>query len=372
MTSVLVYVESWGYGGVESYLMGLFRELASRGFSFTLFCTWDSCDERDAELAELGVDRRVLFKGHRPSQVRRLTEGPRVFRALLAERRWDAVHVNALNGGSYLYAREAARCGVPVIVVHSHNSDVGGSESVKRAAHRVMRSLWSGSETVRLACSDRAGRHLFGDEAFEVVHNGIDTKRFTFNEAARSATRELLGVPKDALLIGNPSRLHPQKNPLFQLEVFAEVLKLEPAARYLMRSDGELAEAVYAHADELDVTNEVIWFPALPDVASFYSAMDVMLFPSLYEGLSLVSVEAQAAGLPVLASTSISVESALTDLIRFEGLNRPALAWAEELLTMAAEPIDRGVYSDKVRAAGYDTADSAVALGEILRGEEAK
>lgn len=360
MSRVLVYSEAWGFGGIESFLMGLFRQLVPRGVNFTLFTVWDWNYTYDDELASLGVERHVVFTGHRPGQIERLRAGIAAFGRLIEENHYDAVHVNTMNGMGFSYARVAREHGVPIRIVHSHNSDVGeGAKAAKRLVHHTARLALGGAATARLACSETAGHHLFGKKPFQVVHNGFDTSRFAFDESDRESCRRELGVAEDALLFGNPSRLSPAKNPIFQLEVFSEVLKREPNARYLMQGKGELEQETKVRADELGLGESIIWFDPRPDPEALYSAMDAMLFPSLFEGLSLVSVEAQTSGLHVLASENVPRETAVTDLTSFESLSLPAASWADELIVLARKQGDRASYAARVRAAGYDVADTS-------------
>lgn len=366
--NVLVYAEAWGFGGIESYLMGVFRALAGKGFRFTLFTTWDWSDSRDKELEELGVERVVRFKGYRPGQIRRLREGLRSFAGLLRETRFDAVHINTMNGVGFAYAREAKRQRVPVRIVHSHNSDVGeGQKALKRGLHSILRNTLLGAETTRLACSPAAGKHMFGDVGFEVVRNGVDTERFSFSKSRRSKERNKIGISDDTILAGNPSRLAPAKNPLFQLDVFSELLKIEPSSLYVMQDGGEMDADVKEYAKKLGVEDSVLWFEPRSDIASLYSALDVMLFPSLFEGLSLASIEAQCAGLPVLASSNVSKDAAITECITFESLSAPAAAWAQKMLSAARKSDSRSGYDALVREAGFDCYQSAANLAETYR-----
>lgn len=371
MTSVLVYAEAWGFGGIETFLLGLFRTLVPRGYRFTLLTTWDWNDTYDSELASLGVERYVVFKGHRPGQVRRLKEGTAIFERLLKERDFDVVHVNTMNGMGFVYACIARRCGIPVRIVHSHNSDVGeGVKAIKRLTHLIARTTLSGAETARLACSEEAGRHLFGDRTFRIVHNGFDVNNFAFSPEARAACRAELSVPADVPLLGNPSRLAPAKNPLFQIEVFSEFLKLDSSAYYLMQGTGELEHEAKALADELGIAGRIVWFEPRPNVAPLYSAMDLMLFPSLFEGLSLVSIEAQASGLPVLVSNDISPETAVTNLVRRKPISDGAREWAMEIAALLATPFPRCSYASIVRESGYDRVESSTQLTLIYSGSD--
>lgn len=370
MKRILVYSEAWGFGGIEAFLMGVFRQLSQKGFLFTLFTVWDWNTSYDTELDSLGIERIVLFKGYRPGQIKRLREGIAAFSRLLEKTRFDVVHVNTMNGMGLSYVRVAKACDVPIRIAHSHNSDVGeGAKSIKRIVHRGARFAFAGEATVRLSCSTEAGRHLFGKKPFIVVHNGFDTSRFSFDTNKRETCRREFGIPEGTLLFGNPSRLAPAKNPLFQLKVFSEVLKCDSSARYLMQGAGELEQEVKELACELGVTNSIVWFDPRPDPECLYSAMDAMLFPSYFEGLSLASIEAQASGLPVLLSSDVSRDTAVTNLVKFESLDAPASTWAKELIGLARKHRKRFGYAAQVRAAGYDASDTAKIVAKVYGGE---
>ena len=368
---VLVYAEAWGFGGIESYLMGLFRSLSGSKCQFKLFTTWDWSNERDSELDQLGVNRVVLFDGYKPGQVTRLREGLHAFDKILRSSDWDVVHINTMNGTGFIYSLLAEKRGVPVRIIHSHNSDVGESaKQIKRVVHFLMRAFFSGHETVRLACAEKAGTYMFGRRDFKVVRNGIDTNHFSFDGKLREQTRIKLGVPPDALLFGNPSRLAPAKNPLFQLEVFSEILKRDSSAFYLMQNEGELESDVRAKAKELGLSKRLVMFDPAPDVVGLYCALDAMIFPSIFEGLSLATVEAQCTGLSVLASDGISEETRITDTIHFLPLRLSAAGWAEQAICVARSAYCRDGYAVQIRDAGYDICQCAEEVLGVYRHNE--
>lgn len=368
---VLIYVESWGTGGIESYLMGLLRGLSGTGFDFLLFTVHDRPSVFDSELASLGVERRCVFPNSKPGQVTRLARGLREFDGLIRQVKPDVTHVNTMNGMGFAYAWVARLRGVPVRIVHSHNTDVGKRHRrLKRLVGKVGRALFCGSATTCLACSEEAGRYLFGDRDFRVVRNGIDTRRFAFSRERRRAVRKTLGIPDDALLLGNPSRLAPAKSPLFQLEIFAEVLKREPTAMYLLLSGGEMAEEVDAKIEDLRVGDSVVQVVPRPDPEAWYCALDALIFPSLYEGAPIIPIEAQCCGLPVLASDSIPLDAGITDLYEPLSLELDADVWAERALGLARADRDRMAYCDEVRRANYDVIQTAKIVGELYAGLE--
>ena len=133
---VLCYSEAWGQGGIETFLMGLFNTLQGKGFVFSLFSTWDWNEKMDAELKKLGIDRYTVFSGYKPGQVKRLCESSATFRELIGTLGPDVVYVNTMNGMGFLYSSVAKHMGIPVRVVHSHNSAFGsGQVAAKMIMH---------------------------------------------------------------------------------------------------------------------------------------------------------------------------------------------------------------------------------------------
>lgn len=292
---VLCYSEAWGQGGVETFLMSIFRRWQGKGFYFTLFSCWDWNLALDAELDALGIDRFTVFPDSKPGQVKRLCEGSAAFGALINEIRPDAVYVNTMNGMGFLYSEVAQKHGVPVRVVHSHNSAFGSGQAVVKAVmHSFGRAAFGGSATVRLACSADAGHYLFGARPFEVVNNGIDTSRFAFDPAARTEIRSRFGIPQDTVLFGSVGRIAEAKNPLFQIRTFAEVLRAVPGAYYLMVGDGDMKDQVKALIRELGINDRVIMPGYLPDPAPFTQPSIASLCPPYSKVLPLCALRLNA------------------------------------------------------------------------------
>ena len=369
---VICYSEAWGQGGIETFLMALFRRYQGKGFVFTVFSCWDWNLAMDEELAALGVERYTVFPDHKPGQVKRLKEGSAAFGELIDRLGPDAVYVNTMNGMGFLYT-DVAKCkGVPVRVAHSHNSAFGsGQAAAKAVMHNFGRAVLGGSATERLACSAEAGRYLFGSRPFTVVNNGIDTNRFAFNLEARAELRERFGIPQDVLLFGSVGRLAEAKNPLFQIRAFAEILKLETGAYYLMVGDGDMRQQVEALVRELGLEDRVIMPGYLPDPAPVYSALDCFLMPSLFEGLAIVRIEAQCARCAIVCSEALPPEAHVTDAEVLMPLSAGERAWAEKAVEMARMEGDRAAYAALVREAGFDADDTTRQVADILGGVHA-
>ena len=310
-------------GGVEQVVMNYYRHIDRERVQFDFLVDADSTLVPAGEIEALGG--RVFTVP--PYQ--RLTSYERELEHLFRQERWPIVHshVNAL---SVFPLRAAKRTGVPVRIAHSH-STAGRGETAKNAMKSVLRRFSNAYPTHRMACSRYAGEWLFGKGVdFEVVYNAIDLARFSFDAEARAVARADLGLVGDQLAIGHVGRFMPQKNHRFLIEAFAELARLRPDAVLLLVGSGEAEALAEGWAAERGVADKVRFLGQRADVGRLYQAFDAFCLPSLYEGLGLVGVEAQAAGLPCFLSDRITREADVTGTVRFLPID-DAHAWAEAL-----------------------------------------
>lgn len=275
---------------------------------------------------------------------------------------YDIVHVHGNSANMAVELLAAALGGVRVRIAHAHNT-----ATMHPVMHRLLWPLFSRLCTVCLACGEAAGRWLYRDQAFTVLKNGIETQAYSFSEKSRQAVRRELGVRADEILLGHIGCFNGQKNHAFLIDVFSEVRKANPAFRLLLIGDGELMPAVRqkVHASGLEAS---VMLPGKTRrVAQYLQAMDLLLLPSLYEGLPLVLVEAQAAGLPCLVSDAVDREADLTDTCAFLPIDA-AGPWAEAVAGKEYVACDRQAASEgnlaRLREKGYDIGENA---GELRR-----
>ena len=352
--TVIFFQEAWGRGGIETYVMNVIRNLEDERYSFEVWSAYDWYNGFDDELRTLGVPRFSVFPAEKPSLAHRFRVGTRRWRERLLKGDVDVVHVNGMNGMTLAYVDIAARCGVPVRVAHSHNTDFGqGSRMLKNISHLLGRSLWSKSATVRFACSDEAGSYLFGNESYTFMPNGIDTNRFRFDPNARTRVRQLLDVDDHVLVIGSVGRLSEQKNPLFSVRVLAELAASGIDVRLLLVGDGELQRDVMLTAKRLGVDNLFFCIHSVDDPESYYCALDAFVMPSRFEGLPYALIEAQCSGLPCIVSEVIQGEARATSLVKLKSLSDGPAAWAIDIVDMVSQKTDRWAYSSVVAEAGF-------------------
>lgn len=310
-------------GGVEQVVMNYYRHIDRERVQFDFLVDADSTLVPAGEIEGLGG--RVFTVP--PYQ--RLASYERELERLFRGEHWPIVHSH-INALSLFPLRAAKLAGVPVRVAHSH-STAGRGETARNAAKSVLRTFSNLYPTHRMACSCYAGEWLFGRGVeFEVVYNAIDLSRFAFDADARARARADLGLVDDQLAIGHVGRFMPQKNHRFLVDAFFELSRLRPDAVLLLVGSGGGEAAAKGWAAERGVADRVRFLGRRDDVERLYQAFDAFVLPSLYEGLPLVSVEAQAAGLPCLLSDRITREVDVTGTVRFLPIDDPKV-WAEAL-----------------------------------------
>ena len=251
-----------------------------------------------------------------------LIQNYRLFWNLVQKEHYDVVHLNVFHGLSLYYARLAKKAGVPIRIAHSHNTALRASltRPIKRLIHEIAKRLYSRDATDLWACSEAAGKFLFSrkmlkERGFRFVPNGIETEKFRFDPKVRESVRKELGLDGQ-FVIGNVGRLCYQKNQEFLLDIFVEVKKQRPNSDLLLVGEGELGEMLKQKAQKLGIADSVIFYGTSPTIERLLYAMDVFVFPSRFEGLGIVAVEAQAAGLHVICSEHIPQETCVTDLFQ--------------------------------------------------------
>ena len=216
---------------------------------------------------------------------------------------------------------------------------------------------------VRLACSDAAGHFIFGNSDFEVIKNGIDTEKFSFNHAYRDEIRREFDIG-DRFMLCHVGMFAPVKNHEFLIDIFASVVKKHPDSVLLLVGTGSETEKIREKVSGLGLSEKVIFAGRRTDVEKIMSAADAFVLPSHFEGLPLVLVEAQSSGLNCFVSDAVPEEAKLLDNFEFIPLDIGAEAWADRILS-AALNTDRASASAVVAAAGYNCKLTAARIEEI-------
>lgn len=269
--------------------------------------------------------------------------------ALLKEHSFDVVHINGNSGTMIIEVLLAKLCGVKNVMVHGHST---------RTNHPFINTIlkvpmmWLSQECI--ACSEATGQWLYGKYPYILLNNAVDLNQFRFEETLRQTYRKEFGIHKE-FLIGHIGHFTEPKNHFFLIDVFAAFHRLEPNSKLLLISDGPRFQQVQEKVVQLGLQDAVIFAGRRSDVAGIYSAMDLFILPSCWEGLPLVMVEAQMNGLPLLVSDAVTSAAKCTDRVWYQSLEDGAQSWAETLLKLKNQRFDRqkdfrGIIAEK----GFD------------------
>lgn len=357
-------------GGVETWLMHLLRN-TSRDDLVLDVCLLDAAGKRGPYEEEFQERGGRIWRCPLQSNLLRFA---RRFRALLQQGHYAIVHshVHAFSGW---LLRLAAREGVPVRIAHSHNDtrSAQAAAGVSRKLYfRLMKRWIRRHATLGLACSDVAAAALFGerwreDARWQLLPYGIDLRPF-HAPIDPAAVREQLGLPRDAPVWGHVGRFCPQKNHPFLLEVFREALEFDSRLRLLLIGEGTLRPDAERQAIKLGIRERLLFAGGRSDVPRLMrGAMDLFVLPSLHEGLPLVLIEAQAAGLPCVVSQNVTTQIDLGGS-RLERLSLNALPrhWARRCLDAMQQGRDPAGL-DRVEASQFSIHCCAERLVHLYR-----
>lgn len=295
----------WVGGGVESVIMNYYRHLDHSKVQFDFICDEDSTRIPYDEIKKLGG--RVFLV----PKYQNLPKYLKALEKLFKENQYRIVHSN-INTLSVFPLYAAKKAGVPIRISHSHSTS-NPKEWKRNLIKNILRPFSKRYATDYFACSELAGRYLFGNKSFDqgkvkIIHNAIDIDKFKFDEVARKKLRKEFGIKDSTIVVGHVGRFVQQKNHTFLVDVFKGYHKKNPDSKLLLVGSGPLEDEIKKKVERLDLKDSVLFLGQRDDINKLYSVMDIFCLPSLYEGLPVVGVEAQAAGLPTIFSNRISKE----------------------------------------------------------------
>lgn len=259
------------------------------------------------------------------------------------------IHVNALINTIPIYL--AKERGIKIIV-HSHNSSNNLGGKLGKAIHIFNRKRLHREKTTNVACSDLAGKWMFGNEEYLLLENSIDIDTYKYSTQARKRIRSEFGI-EDRTIIGHVGRFVEAKNHEFVLRVFKQYLSQDRDAILMLVGDGPLKKHIEEMADKMGISGQTVFTGERQDTSEFYSAFDSLLFPSLFEGLPFVLVEAQSSGLPIITSDRVTSEIDLTGIIRFLNLEDDVNEWVEAVSTKI-DSNERLAFSKRMKETKYN------------------
>lgn len=342
-------------GGAETMVMNYYRHIDRNRIQFDFIVHRDKKGAYDDEIKELG-GRIFHFPPIRPWSAH--TYRKQIYAFLKSHPEYKIIHSNMSELG-YDAFKEAAKLHVPVLINHAHLAPHG--VDIKSPFRWYMKTNMRHYTTHMFTCSQAAGDWLYGKKNrpyFIQMNNAIDTDLFKYNETVRKEVRHELNIGYNQLVIGHVGRFDLQKNHQFIIDIFHELHNMNKESVLILVGTGKLIDQIKEKVKELHLEDSVMFLGVRSDVNRLMQAFDAFLFPSLFEGLPVTLVEAQAAGLPILMSDAIPKDCIITNQIKSLSLDLSAQEWALSLLS-EVKNFYRKDTSDLIKEAGFDICSNA-------------
>ena len=352
MLRVLHVVTDMNRGGLETMIMNYYRNIDRKKIQFDFLVHRGYRASYDDEIESYGgkIYRLSRLIPWSKNYIKMLD----AFFQDHPEYKIVHVHQDCLSG---VILKVAEKNGVPIRIAHSHSSS---QDKNLKYLIKLWYKRWIPKYATDLfACGKEAGDWMFGGAKYKIINNAISAKVYTFDAGKRDVMRKELNLG-NAFTLGLTARFSWAKNHHFLLDIFDEVLKMDPSAKLLLVGDGELRKDIEAKMHELGLAEHVIMTGVRSDVQNLLQAMDVFVMPSNYEGLGVAAVEAQAAGLPCFLSDKVPEACKITDSVYYIALSESARTWASQILSVKGK--ERKNTYQEIKNSGYDIEQNAKQL----------
>lgn len=367
MKRVLQVMGGLKRGGLETFSMNMYRSIDRNKIQFDFLLTQVAGGDYEEEAKSMGAN---IY--HMPAR----NKGYKAYKQALDDffrehHDYAAVHLHISSLTSIDPAYFAKKYGIPIRILHSHSSSIQKSLRlywVHTILHYINKSKVHTYATHYLGCSDKALDWVYKYTGVrskaKMINNGIDCEQYRFNQTVRDEVRKEFSIGEDDFVIGHVGRFIPLKNQSFLIDILEELHKTMSEVKILFVGEGDTMEEVKLKVESKGLMNLVIFTGVRSDVARLMQAMDIFVMPSWFEGLPVSLVEAQAAGLPIVASDTISHESDLSGTILFKSIKEPAVNWAKSIVEWQAKWV-RSDNIELIKKSGFDSNTTVKQLIEI-------
>lgn len=355
MLRVLHVVTDMNRGGLETMIMNYYRNIDRKKIQFDFLVHRGYRASYDDEIESYGgkIYRLSRLIPWSKNYIKMLD----AFFQEHPEYKIVHVHQDCLSG---VILKVAEKNGVPIRIAHSHNSSQ--NKNLKYLIKLWYKRWIPKYATQLLACGKEAGDWMFEGQPYQVLNNAIDAKKYKYDLKIREKMRQQLQISGDTKVIGHVGRFSEPKNHSFLIDIFQCIHEENKNTKLLLVGNGELYNQIQEKVKKYGLEEAVIFTGVRADVTDLMQAMDVFLFPSLYEGLPLTLIEAQAAGLPCIISDKVPIECAITNLVQQVSLNSDKKKWASVVLETTCER--KEMYLE-ICEAGFDIRKNVRKLQEM-------
>lgn len=326
---VLQVIRHMNVGGAETFLMNVYRNIDRKKVQFDFLVTGKGFF--DEEIRQLGG--KIYYMNY-ITEIGQIKYKKQLKTFFKEHPEYTIVHshIDQVSGIILEAAKEAE---VTNRIAHSHNTQ-NANNLIAKMYKKYLQSKIIKNATALMACGEEAAKWLFQGKENEaiIIPNGIDLKKYKYNESIREQVRKQLDIGKDTIVCGHIGRFSKQKNHKFLIEIFKEYQNINSNSKLILVGDGQLRKQIENQIENQKLQKSVMLLGKREDSENLYQAFDLLLFPSLFEGMSLVTLEAQAEGLPILCSDTIDRKTDITKTIEFMSLKESAKHWAKKIEDM--------------------------------------
>lgn len=365
MYKVLVFGMTQNPGGVESFLMSYYRKINKSKIRFDFLCNTKEKIAYEDEILSMG-SRIFKISARSKHPIRYKKELNDFFKKNASN--YDCIWVNVNSLANIDYLKLAKRYGIKRRIIHSHNSQ-NMDGKFRGLLHTHNKKVIANYATDFWACSESAANWFYDDKLIsnaKIIKNAIDLSKVKFDPFKRKQIRKKYSLTNQ-LVLGNVGRLHFQKNQIFAIRVLNEMLKSKSNVKLVLIGDGPDRNMIKEKIDELKLEDSVVLAGVQNNVADWLSAFDIFIFPSVFEGLPIAGVEAEANGLPILASTSInSSDLRINPNLNYCDLKDGEKKWAQKILNMSLKRVSQEEIKNNFNEAGYNIDTEVKKLEKLL------
>lgn len=359
MKRVLHCFASLDNGGVEAFVMNVYRNINTNKIQFDFLLRdgkrthyWDEIEKMGGRIYVTPSFPRYAIGNYRATKVFLQNH----------KEEYDIVHVHANSLFYMAVLRISTKLGYKTRIIHSHNSQ--GSNAIVNLIHKHNKKKINKYANVKLACSEAAAKWMYLDDCYTIIKNGIDAKKYKFDPTVREKIRKELGI-SNKFVIGNIGRFVEQKNHKFIIKVFYEYQKKNSDSILLLIGFGSLENSIREEINHHEIADKVLILNDRNDPYNLLQAMDLFLFPSLFEGFGISLLEAQAAGLFCICSSVIPNEVLLSEQVKVLNLDDDILTWVKAIELEKNHSIEREKSFELVVDAQFDIERTCEQLLEI-------
>lgn len=346
------------YGGLATVMMNLYRNINKKQFDIDFASTNSELDE--SLIQELNRSGSSYYSlGSRKKNILKYSKR---LSKVIKRGNYDIIHINSNSATALIELEVAKKYCIKKRIVHNHTSICD-----HKILHMVCYPFFRKSYTDAIACSRKAGEWIFRDGNFQVLNNGIDSERYRFSKKYRTQIRMQYGITEKTTVLGHVGKIYKPKNHLFLIDIFNDFHTLNQDSKLLLVGDGDMRHEIEKKVERLGLHNDVIFAGMQRKPEQFLSAMDVFVFPSIWEGMPLSVIEAQASGLLCLVSDRIDEGIAISKSLKRISIEKGSEPWIEDLtdIDISNRESNSDLSIKMIIDAGYDAKRNSIELEDI-------